>query len=76
MPIKQIRYQPQLELLDYLRANGFKTFIVTGGTLELVRTRSSDFYRIPKDQVVGTSFKYNLMMQQQHSKATSFRSLK
>jgi len=57
-PLKQIRYQPQLELLDYLRANGFKTFIVTGGTIELVRAISADFYGIPKEQVVGTSFKY------------------
>jgi len=56
--LKQIRYQPQLELLNYLRANGFKTFIVTGGTIELVRAISEDFYGIPKDQVVGTSFKY------------------
>jgi len=56
--LKQIRYQPQLELLNYLRANGFKTFIVTGGTVELVRAISADFYGIPKDQVVGTSFKY------------------
>jgi hypothetical protein len=58
VPLKQIRYQPQLELLNYLRANGFKTFIVTGGTIELVRAISADFYGIPKDQVVGTSFKY------------------
>lgn len=58
LPLKQIRYQPQLELLSYLRANGFKTFIVTGGTVELVRAISEDFYGIPKDQVVGTSFKY------------------
>lgn len=58
VPLKQIRYQPQLELLDYLRANGFKTFIVTGGTIELVRAISADFYGIPKEQVVGTSFKY------------------
>lgn len=56
--LKQVRYQPQLELLNYLRANGFKTFIVTGGTVELVRAISADFYGIPKDQVVGTSFKY------------------
>ena len=56
--LKQIRYQPQLELLNYLRANGFKTFIVTGGTVELVRAISDEFYGIPKDQVVGTSFKY------------------
>ncbi|MEA9413709.1 HAD family hydrolase [Flavobacterium sp. PL02] len=58
VPLKQIRYQPQLELLNYLRANGFKTFIVTGGTIELVRAISADFYGIPKEQVVGTSFKY------------------
>ena len=58
VPVKQIRYQPQLELLNYLRANGFKTFIVTGGTIEVVRGISQDFYGIPKDQVVGTSFKY------------------
>lgn len=56
--IKQNRYQPQLELLDYLRANGFKTFIVTGGTIELVRGISAEYYGIPKEQVVGTSFKY------------------
>ncbi|MFH7014146.1 HAD family hydrolase [Flavobacterium sp. FlaQc-52] len=58
VPLTQIRYQPQLELLAYLRVNGFKTFIVTGGTIELVRGISSDFYGIPKEQVVGTSFKY------------------
>ncbi|SHL65763.1 HAD family hydrolase [Flavobacterium chilense] len=58
VPLKQIRYQPQLELLNYLRENGFKTFIVTGGTVELIRAISADFYGIPKDQVVGTSFKY------------------
>lgn len=58
VPIKQIRYQPQLELLNYLRANGFKTYIVTGGTIEVVRAISQDYYGIPKDQVVGTSFKY------------------
>lgn len=56
--VRQIRYQPQLELLNYLRANGFKTYIVTGGTIEVVRAISQDFYGIPKDQVVGTSFKY------------------
>jgi phosphoglycolate phosphatase-like HAD superfamily hydrolase len=56
--VNQIRYQPQLELLNYLRANGFKTFIVTGGTIEVVRGISEEFYGIPKEQVVGTSFKY------------------
>ena len=56
--LKKIRYQPQLELLNYLRENGFKTYIVTGGTIDVVRAISSHFYGIPKDQVVGTSFKY------------------
>lgn len=56
--VKQIRYQPQLELLNYLRTNGFKTYIVTGGTIEVVRGIAQDFYGIPKNQVVGTSFKY------------------
>ena len=58
VPIQKIVYQPQLELLNYLRANGFKTYIVTGGTIELVRAISDSFYGIPKNQVVGTTFKY------------------
>jgi haloacid dehalogenase-like hydrolase len=58
VPIQKIVYQPQLELLNYLRANGFMTYIVTGGTIELVRTISGSFYGIPKNQVVGTTFKY------------------
>lgn len=58
VPIQKIVYQPQLELLNYLRANGFITYIVTGGTIELVRTISDSFYGIPKNQVVGTTFKY------------------
>jgi hypothetical protein len=61
VPLRQIVYQPQLELLDYLRANGFKTFICTGGTIELVRGISWSFYRIPKEQVIGTSFKYKFI---------------
>ncbi|MEX0635294.1 MAG: HAD family hydrolase [Ferruginibacter sp.] len=55
---KNITYQPQIELLQYLRANGFKTFICSGGTVELIRSISQDFYGIPKDQVIGSSFKY------------------
>lgn len=58
LPIRNIIYKPQIELLNYLRANGFKVFIVTGGTIELVRAISSDYYGVPKDQVVGTTFKY------------------
>jgi haloacid dehalogenase-like hydrolase len=61
VPVKQITYQPQIELLNYLRANGFKTFICTGGTIEFVRGISQQFYGIPKDQVIGTSFKYKFV---------------
>jgi phosphoserine phosphatase len=61
VPVKDIVYQPQLELLKYLRSNGFKTFIVTGGTIEFVRGISQEFYGIPKDQVVGTTFKYKFL---------------
>jgi len=59
--VNQIVYQPQIELLNYLRANGFKTFICTGGTIEFVRSISQQLYGIPKDQVIGTSFKYKFI---------------
>ncbi len=61
VPVQQIIYKPQLELLAYLRANGFKTYIVTGGTIEFVRAISETYYGIPKDQVKGTTFKYEFI---------------
>jgi len=48
-------YQPQLELLAYLRANGFKTFIVSGGGMAFMRPFSEKTYGIPPEQVVGSS---------------------
>ena len=54
---KECVYQPQLELLAYLRANGFKTFIVTGGGIDFVRVFSERVYGIPPEQVVGSSLK-------------------
>lgn len=48
-------YQPMLELLSYLRANDFKTFIVSGGGIEFVRTFSEKVYGIPPEQVIGSS---------------------
>lgn len=48
-------YQPQLELLAYLRANGFKTFIVSGGGVEFMRVFADKVYGIPPEQVVGSS---------------------
>jgi len=48
-------YQPMLELLAYLRANGFKTFIVSGGGIEFLRVFSEQVYGVPPEQVVGSS---------------------
>lgn len=50
-------YQPMLELLDYLRANEFKTFIVSGGGVDFMRPWVEEAYGIPPDQVVGSSGK-------------------
>lgn len=54
-PYTELVYQPQLELLAYLRANGFKTFIVSGGTIEFMRVFAERAYGIPPEQVVGSS---------------------
>ena len=53
----QMVYQPMLELLAYLRANGFKTFIVSGGGIEFMRPWSEKIYGIPPEQVVGSTIK-------------------
>jgi|TARA_R110000772_G_scaffold163459_1_gene274647 hypothetical protein len=50
-------YQPMLELLDYLRMNEFKTFIVSGGGIEFMRPWVESVYGIPPEQVVGSSIK-------------------
>ena len=50
-------YQPMLELLAYLRANGFKTFIVSGGGIDFMRVFSERVYGIPPEQIVGSSGK-------------------
>jgi phosphoglycolate phosphatase-like HAD superfamily hydrolase len=54
-PFTAMVYQPMLELLDYLRANGFKTFIVSGGGIEFMRPWAEKFYGIPPEQVIGSS---------------------
>jgi phosphoglycolate phosphatase-like HAD superfamily hydrolase len=51
----QLAYQPMLELLSYLRANGFKTFIVSGGGVEFMRSFAERVYGIPPEQVIGSS---------------------
>jgi phosphoglycolate phosphatase-like HAD superfamily hydrolase len=54
-PYNQCIYQPMVELLRYLRANGFKTFIVSGGGVEFMRPWVEEAYGIPPEQVVGSS---------------------
>jgi phosphoglycolate phosphatase-like HAD superfamily hydrolase len=54
-PYIELVYQPMLELLAYLRANGFKTFIVSGGGVEFMRVFAEKVYGIPPEQVVGSS---------------------
>ena len=54
---KEMVFQPMLELLDYLRANGFKTYIVSGGGIEFMRPWTEEVYNIPAEQVVGSSIK-------------------
>jgi len=54
-PYTELTYQPMQEVLRYLRANGFKTYICTGGGQDFVRVYSEQTYGIPPEQVVGTA---------------------
>jgi phosphoserine phosphatase len=54
-PYTELVYQPMLEVMEYLRANGFRTYIVTGGGQEFVRVYSERVYDVPVEQVVGSS---------------------
>ena len=56
-PYTECIYQPMVELLAYLRANGFKTFIVSGGGIEFMRPWTEKVYGVPPEQVVGSSIK-------------------
>jgi hypothetical protein len=61
-PYTECVYKPMLEVLTYLRANGFKTFIVSGGGVEFMRAFAQEVYGVPPEQVVGSSgkLKYEL----------------
>jgi hypothetical protein len=58
----ELVYQPMLELLSYLRANGFKTFIVSGGGMEFMRPWTEKVYGVPPDQIIGSSIKTRFEM--------------
>jgi phosphoserine phosphatase len=54
-PYERLVYQPMLELLDYLRANGFKTYIASGGGVEFIRAFAERAYGVPPEQVIGSA---------------------
>jgi phosphoserine phosphatase len=54
---KQCTFRPQVELLGFLRENGFKTYIVSGGGIEFIRAFAEEAYDIPREQVIGSSVK-------------------
>jgi hypothetical protein len=56
-PYTELTYAPMTELLAYLRANGFKTFIVSGGGVEFMRVFSERVYGVPPEQVIGSSIR-------------------
>lgn len=56
-PYTEMVYQPMLELLDYLRASDFKTYIVSGGGIEFIRAWTEKVYGIPPEQIIGSSIK-------------------
>lgn len=62
LPYDGMVYQPMLELLAYLRANDFKTFIVSGGGVDMIRTFSERVYGIPPEQVVGSTLELEFGM--------------
>ncbi|WP_244523699.1 HAD family phosphatase [Bosea sp. BIWAKO-01] len=61
-PYTELVYQPMLELLAHLRANGFKTYIVSGGGVEFMRPWTERVYGIPPEQVLGSSIKTQFEM--------------
>ncbi len=61
-PYTELAYKPMVELLAYLRENGFKTFIVSGGGIEFMRPMTEEVYGIPPEQVIGSSIKTEFEM--------------
>jgi len=62
-PFTDLVYQPMLELMDYLRANEFKVFIVSGGGIDFMRVWVEEVYGVPRDQVVGSSIKTEFVLE-------------
>jgi len=62
-PYTELAYQPMVEVLDYLRANGFKTYIVSGGGIEFMRPMTESVYGVPPEQVIGSSIETKFVIQ-------------
>ena len=73
-PYTEMVYQPMVEMLGYLRANGFKTFIVSGGGVEFMRPWVEKTYGIPPEQVVGSSSKLRFDMRDGQARSRCCRS--
>ena len=69
-----LTYQPMQEVMSYFRANGYRTYIVTGGGQDFVRVYSNRVYDIPPEQVVGTAGRNQLWLQQGRQADTDQRS--
>lgn len=67
----ELAYQPMLELIDYLRANDFRVFIVSGGGIEFIRQFSESVYGVPREYVIGSSAKTEL--RQHDGKLATYR---
>ncbi len=63
-PYTEMVYQPMIELLAYMRASGFKNYIVSGGGIEFMRTFAEKVYGIPPEQVIGSSIKMKFEMRE------------
>jgi phosphoserine phosphatase len=62
-PFTHLTYRPQIELLELLRQHDFKTFIVSGGGIDLIRAFAEEAYGIPREQVIGSSVKLRFELQ-------------
>jgi phosphoserine phosphatase len=71
---KELTYPPMVELIHFLQANGFQTFICSGGDVDFMRVVSREIYNIPVENVIGSSLVYDV--RDQDGKLTLFRSAK
>jgi len=75
VPFTDLYYRPQIELLGYLREHGFKSFIVSGGGIDLMRAFSEEVYGIPRERVIGSSVKTRFDIQSGHGELVKLAEL-